>query len=123
VSPLGPPIWLGGQKERGLRLAAELADGWIMPGDRAGDVAYFREKRDDLRRRLEAVGRDGHEFGFAGQIVSPAGSDAAGRREALATARAFVAAGATHVVVGIAAAGGPDALRLAARDIAMPLHE
>ena len=123
VSALGPPIWLGGQKERGLRLAAELADGWIMPGDRAGDVAYFREKRDDLRRRLDATGRDTAAFSFAGQVVSPAGSDATGRREALATARAFVEAGATHVVVGIAAAAGPDALRLAARDVAKPLRE
>jgi len=123
VSPLGPPIWLGGQKERGLRLAAALADGWIMPGDRAGDVGYFREKRDDLCRRLDAAGRDVDAFGFAGQVVSPVGSDAAGRRDALATARSFVEAGATHVVIGIAAAGGPDALRLAARDVAAPLRD
>jgi alkanesulfonate monooxygenase SsuD/methylene tetrahydromethanopterin reductase-like flavin-dependent oxidoreductase (luciferase family) len=122
VSPLGPPIWLGGQKERGLRLAAELGDGWLMPGDRAGDVEYFREKRDDLRRRLEATGREADAFGFVGQVMSPGGSDPGGRRDALVTARAFVDAGATHVVVGITAAGGPDALRLAARDVAVPLR-
>jgi len=123
LSPLGLPIWLGGQKDRGLRLAAEHGDGWLLPGERAGDLDYFRSKRDDLRRRIEAAGRDADAFGFAGQVMSPAGPDAAGRRNALATARAFVEAGATHVVVGIAATGGPDALRLAAREVAVPLRD
>lgn len=29
VSPRGPPIWVGGNKEPSIRLAAEVGDGWI----------------------------------------------------------------------------------------------
>lgn len=117
----GPLIWLGGQKRRGIDLAVRYADGWPMPGNMAGDVAYFAAKRDEIRRALEAAGRDPDDFSFAGQVA--AGGDAAARREALATAEAFVRAGADHVIVGIAAAGGPAALEAAAREIAEPLRE
>lgn len=41
VRPGGPAIWLGGQRPRGIRLAARFAEGWPMPGNRPGDVAYF----------------------------------------------------------------------------------
>ncbi|HYL40757.1 MAG TPA: LLM class flavin-dependent oxidoreductase, partial [Candidatus Binatus sp.] len=36
VGPDGPPIWLGGQKRRGMALAARAGSGWLMPGNRAG---------------------------------------------------------------------------------------
>ena len=48
VSPNGPPIWLGGQKARGIALAARFASGWPMPGNRPGDVAYFADRRDAI---------------------------------------------------------------------------
>ncbi len=121
----GPLIWLGGQRRRGIELAVRFADGWPMPGDRAGDVAYFAEKRDEIRRALEAGGRDPDDFSFAGQVVVRGGNDDEGRRsrrEALATSRAFVEAGADHVIVGIAAAEGPAALDAAAREVAEPLR-
>src|SRR5918992_113939 len=50
VSPPGPPIYLGGQGPRGLRLAARLADGWLLPGANARDHDYLRTKRDRLPR-------------------------------------------------------------------------
>jgi len=120
-----PPIWLGGQRRRGIELAARYGDGWAMPGDRAGDVGYFSERRDEIRRALDAAGRDPRGFALAGQVVGAAAADAEGRRsrrEALETARAFVRAGADHVIVGIAPAAGPSALALAAREIAEPLR-
>jgi alkanesulfonate monooxygenase SsuD/methylene tetrahydromethanopterin reductase-like flavin-dependent oxidoreductase (luciferase family) len=116
----GPLIWLGGQRRRGIALAARYADGWPMPGDRAGDVAYFAERRDEIRRALEAAGRDPDDFTLAGQVVAHGGL--AARREALATAEAFVRAGADHVIVGIHAANGPAALRAAAAEVAEPLR-
>jgi alkanesulfonate monooxygenase SsuD/methylene tetrahydromethanopterin reductase-like flavin-dependent oxidoreductase (luciferase family) len=120
----GPLIWLGGQRRRGIELAARYADGWPMPGDRAGDVAYFAEKRDEIRRALEAAGRDPADFSFAGQVGARSGSDTSGRwmTEALESARAFVRAGADHVIVGIAASEGPQALELLAREVAEPLR-
>jgi alkanesulfonate monooxygenase SsuD/methylene tetrahydromethanopterin reductase-like flavin-dependent oxidoreductase (luciferase family) len=117
----GPPIWLGGQRRRGIALAARAADGWIMPGDRAGDVEYLRTKRDEMLRAIEAAGRDPSGFAFAGQVA--AGATAASRREALASARAFVGAGADHVVLGVPAAAGPAALRAMAEEVAVPLRE
>ncbi len=42
LTPGGPPIYLGGQKRRGIALAARSAKGWIMPGDRAGDFGLSR---------------------------------------------------------------------------------
>jgi hypothetical protein len=92
-----------------------------MPGNIPGDVGYFSSRRDEIRRALEAVGRDPDDFSFAGQVVSR--STAAERREALAAAEAFVRAGADHVIIGITAADGPPALEVAAREIAEPLRE
>lgn len=117
----GPLIWLGGQRRRGIELAARYADGWPMPGDRAGDVPYFAQKRDEIRRALEATDRDPDDFSFAGQVL--ADGDRAVRRQALATAEAFVRAGADHVIVGIQAASGPSMLAAVARDVAAPLRE
>ncbi len=119
--PAGPPIWLGGQKPRGIALAARAGDGWIMPGDRAGDVAYLRDRREAVLRAIDAAGRDPAGFVFAGQVS--VGGDAAARREAVETARALVAAGAAHVVLAIPAAAGPEALRTVAAEVATPLRD
>jgi alkanesulfonate monooxygenase SsuD/methylene tetrahydromethanopterin reductase-like flavin-dependent oxidoreductase (luciferase family) len=121
ITPGGPPIYLGGQKRRGIELAARSAAGWVMPGDRAGDVAYLGDRRDALMRAFEAIGRDPAGFAFVGQVV--AGSSSADRREALDAGRRFAKAGATEMIVGITASAGPDALLLAAREVAEPLAE
>ena len=117
----GPPIWVGVSKPRGLRIAARLADGWIMPGDRAGDVEYLRAQRERMLPVLEAAGRGPGDFAFGGQVA--AGTDAASRAEGLRQARAFVEAGADHVVLGIPASAGPDVLRALAREVAEPLRD
>lgn len=119
VRPGGPPIWLGGQRRRGIALAVRHADGWPMPGNRPGDVGYFAEKRDEIRRALEAAGRDPEAFTFAAQLSC--GTTAAERREALAVATAFVRAGAGHVILGLPAAAAPDGLAAVAREVAEPL--
>ena len=119
VRPGGPPIFLGGQKPRGLALAARLADGWIMPGDRAGDVGYLVEKRDAMLRALDDIGRDPTSLTFVGQAVC--GTTPADRAAALETGRRFVAAGADHVILGTAASAGPDVLRAVAAEVAEPL--
>jgi alkanesulfonate monooxygenase SsuD/methylene tetrahydromethanopterin reductase-like flavin-dependent oxidoreductase (luciferase family) len=119
VRPGGPPIWLGGQKRRGIELAARYAEGWPMPGNRPGDVAYFAAKRDEISRALEAAGRDPAAFTFAAQLSC--GSTPASRRTALETSRAFVRAGATHVMLGIPAAIAPDGLAVVVDEVAEPL--
>ncbi len=120
VTPGGPPIWLGGQRSRGLRLAAELADGWVLPSAWNEGVAEFGQRRSAILREMDAIGRDPGGFAFGGQL--PAGEDAAGRATALETARAFVAAGANHVLLGMPARLGPAGLGAIAREVAEPLR-
>ena len=121
LRPGGPPIWLGGQRQRGIALAVRYADGWPMPGNRPGDVAYFVEKRDVIRRALAAAGRDPDDFAFAAQLSC--GRTPADRAAALESARSFVRAGANHVILGLPATAAPDGLAAVAREVAEPLDE
>jgi alkanesulfonate monooxygenase SsuD/methylene tetrahydromethanopterin reductase-like flavin-dependent oxidoreductase (luciferase family) len=117
----GPPLWLGGQRRRGIELIARYASGWPLPGNRAGDVAYFTEKRDAIRRALEAVARDPDDFTFAAQV--DCGADAASRRAALDVARQMQRAGAQHVILGIPGGAAPGALMPMATEVGRPLFE
>ncbi len=119
LRPGGPPIWLGVGGPRGIALAERLAQGWPMPGNRPGDVAYFAQVRDQIRRALDGVGRDPDEFTDAAQLSC--GATPATRAEALATARAFVAAGANHVIPGLPASVAPEGLDAMVRKVAEPL--
>ncbi len=121
IRPGGPAIWLGGQHRRGIALAARYAEGWPLPGNRPGDVTYFAAKREELSRALEAVGRDPGAFSFAAQLSC--GTTPATRRSALDTARRFVRAGATHVILGVPAGVAPGGLAAVAREVAEPLLE
>lgn len=91
-----------------------------MPGNRPGDIAYFAEKRDEIRRALEAVGRDPDDFTFAAQL--DCGASAEARKAALSVARRFVDAGADHIILGVPARAGPDGLAHMAHEVAEPLR-
>ena len=71
-------------------------------------------------RAIEAIGRDPTGFDVAGQVVAGATGD--DRRSAVAAASALVAAGATHVIVGMPARLGPTGSRMVAREVAEPLR-
>jgi alkanesulfonate monooxygenase SsuD/methylene tetrahydromethanopterin reductase-like flavin-dependent oxidoreductase (luciferase family) len=120
-TPGGPPIYLGGQGPRGIRLAARTASGWLQPGTHAGNVPYFAEKRGALLAALENEGRDPATFDMVAQVGT--GASAETRRAALEAARASVAAGATHVVFGMPAALGPGGLGEVVADCLVPLRE
>jgi alkanesulfonate monooxygenase SsuD/methylene tetrahydromethanopterin reductase-like flavin-dependent oxidoreductase (luciferase family) len=120
-TPGGPPLYLGGQGPRGIRLAARIAAGWLQPGTHAGNVPYFTEKRGELLAALEAVGRDPAGFDLVGQVGT--GATTATRREALEASIGLAAAGATHVVLGMPAALGPRGLDDVVRECLVPLRE
>jgi alkanesulfonate monooxygenase SsuD/methylene tetrahydromethanopterin reductase-like flavin-dependent oxidoreductase (luciferase family) len=120
-TPGGPPLYLGGQGPRGIRLAARSAAGWLLPGTHAGNVDYFAGKRDELVAALESAGRDPAAFDIAGQVQT--GATAATRREAVIAARGLIATGATHIVFGMPAALGPSGLDDIATECLAPLRE
>jgi alkanesulfonate monooxygenase SsuD/methylene tetrahydromethanopterin reductase-like flavin-dependent oxidoreductase (luciferase family) len=121
LTPGGPPLYLGGQKPRGIGLAAKSAAGWLLPGNQSGEVGYFGEKRDELIAAMEAIGRDPAGFDFVGQVA--AGRTSESRAEAIAAARGLVAAGATHIVLGVPSDLGPAGLDDVAREVVGPLRE
>ena len=121
VQPGGPPIWLGGQGPRGLRLAARYADGWNFASNLDGSADGFVTRRDALLRACEAIGRDPAELTLSAQIIIP--GDPAGRRAALERAMGFVRAGAGHIMLTTPAREGAAGIRRLAVEVAAPLRD
>jgi alkanesulfonate monooxygenase SsuD/methylene tetrahydromethanopterin reductase-like flavin-dependent oxidoreductase (luciferase family) len=124
-TPGGPPLWLGGQKRRGIALAAAVADGWAAPTVTAPgvptDLGYFSEKRDEILAAFEAIGRDPAGFEIGAQI--PTGTTTEDRRWALGQARDAAERGATHIILGMPPVLGAAGVDAVARDVAVPLRE
>ncbi len=124
-TPGGPPLWLGGQKRRGIALAAAVADGWALPTvvslGNPSDLVYFTEKRDKILAALEAIGRDPSTFDISAQI--PTGTTAEDRRWALGQALEAVDRGATHVILGMAPRLGAAGVDAVAREVAQPFRD
>ena len=120
VRPGGPPIFHGGQKPRGLALAGRYGDGWVLPMGNSGDLAYWHERRDAIRRAMDEAGRDfDREFVMTAQVQC-------GQRPTNADWRSsgpasLAAEGAGHLVLGVSAALGPDGIRAVTREVAEPL--
>jgi alkanesulfonate monooxygenase SsuD/methylene tetrahydromethanopterin reductase-like flavin-dependent oxidoreductase (luciferase family) len=120
-TPGGPPIYLGGQKPRGIGLAARAGDGWILPGTHAGNIPYFTEKRAALVAALEGAGRDPRSFDIVGQVMTDPTPDS--RRDAVSVARGLITAGATHIVFGMPASLGPAGAEALASECLVPLRD
>jgi alkanesulfonate monooxygenase SsuD/methylene tetrahydromethanopterin reductase-like flavin-dependent oxidoreductase (luciferase family) len=120
-TPGGPPLYLGGQGPRGIRLAARRAAGWLLPGTHAGNIAYFAGKRDEILAALAAEGRGADIFDFVGQVGT--GTTAGSRRDAVEASIGLAAVGATQVILGMPAALGADGLDRVARECLAPLRE
>lgn len=75
-----PPIMIGGGGEKlTLRVVAQHADWWNIPG---GSVENYAHKLDVLRGHCEAVGREYDEIvkTWSGEVVAIAETDAEARR-------------------------------------------
>jgi len=112
------PIWLGVQGERvGLRMVAELADGWNFSG--ADGFDEFSRKLDVLRQHVDTVGRDMAEIEISAQMRV----DRAQLPDARRRAEAFVAAGVHHLILYLDGRQGPEMVDLAASEIVAPLRD
>ena len=124
LTPGGPPIWLGGQKRRGIALAVAVAQGWLLPAvtpdKNPTDMTYFADRRDAIFAALEAAGRDRAGFAIVAQV--PAGDSPASRATCLEAGLDAVRLGATHVILGMPARLGAAGVDAVAREIAEPLR-
>jgi alkanesulfonate monooxygenase SsuD/methylene tetrahydromethanopterin reductase-like flavin-dependent oxidoreductase (luciferase family) len=118
LAPGGPPIFLGGQGPRGLRLAAEAADGWFVPSTPIVSPGLFAARRAAILAAMEEVGRDPTGFQFVAQVA--AGGAPATRSAARALTVEYARVGATHICIAIPARLGPPALVAAALEVAEP---
>jgi alkanesulfonate monooxygenase SsuD/methylene tetrahydromethanopterin reductase-like flavin-dependent oxidoreductase (luciferase family) len=121
VRPGGPPIWLGGQGPRGLRLAARYADGWNYASNLSGTLEGFIERRDILRRACDEIGRDQAELELSVQVIIPPSGEP--RRAATAAAIAYGRAGASHILLTTLGREGGDGIRRLAREVAAPIRD
>jgi alkanesulfonate monooxygenase SsuD/methylene tetrahydromethanopterin reductase-like flavin-dependent oxidoreductase (luciferase family) len=121
VRPGGPPIWLGGQGPRGLRLAARYADGWNYASNLDGTLQGFVDRRDTLLRECEAIGRDPAEVTVSTQIIIP--TEPAGRRDATRRALEYVRAGSAEILLTTPARDGAAGIRRLATEVAAPLRD
>ncbi len=112
------PIWLGVQGEQvGLRMVAELADGWNFSG--ADAFEEFGRKLDVLRHHADTVGRDMAEIEISAQMRV----DREDIADARARAESFVAAGVQHLILYLDGRQGPEAVDIVAREIVAPLRD
>lgn len=108
IAPRPPqpiPIWLGGFADAALERAARIADGFIFsrsPG-REGGASRTAQLGQQLRRRVEDLGRDPGSFGLEGRLTH--GMDQDATRDEIASLRA---AGFDHAAVDVQRSGLAD---------------
>lgn len=121
LRPGGPPIWLGGQGPRGLRMAARFADGWNYASNLAGTLDGFVERRDILLRACDEIGREPGELVLSVQIIIP--TDRVARRAAVDAAVAYGRAGAAEILLTTLAREGAAGIRRLATEVAAPIRD
>jgi alkanesulfonate monooxygenase SsuD/methylene tetrahydromethanopterin reductase-like flavin-dependent oxidoreductase (luciferase family) len=105
-----PPIVMGGQATRTLRVVAEHADVWNFPGD---DVTAAISKGQVLDRMCAEVGRDPAAI-TRSLVVRPSYDDPGPARDTIARA---LAAGFTHLVLSLPAPYPEHVARWVAREL------
>lgn len=123
LTPAGPPLFLGGQKRRGIALAAAVADGWLLPSivspGNPADLDYFSGRRDAILAALSDAGRDPAGFAIVAQVGT--GRTSADRAGALDQAVDAVRRGAMAVILGMPPDLGARGVEALAREVAEPL--
>jgi alkanesulfonate monooxygenase SsuD/methylene tetrahydromethanopterin reductase-like flavin-dependent oxidoreductase (luciferase family) len=110
-----PPIMIGGQGERMLRIVAEHADIWNYPGPPSPE---FRQRDQVLKEHCAAIGRDSSEITRSMQTVVRC-DDPAAPAATRALLLDMIEAGVTHIV--LAAILGDRPVRWLADEIIEPV--
>ena len=117
VQPGGPPVLIGGSGNRMLRLVAEHADIWNVPGPPHSSVEFLAERNQVLDRHCKAIGRDPADVVRSTQVMFP-GDDSAAARSVVAD---VIAAGFSHVVMAVRPPAPDNIARWLAREIIAPI--
>ena len=93
----GPPVLVGGTGTRLLRLVAEQADIWNIPGPPHASREFIAARSRVLDQHCAGIGRDPAEITRSVQLVTTA-EDPAGLR---ATVTGLIGAGFSHIVLAV----------------------
>jgi alkanesulfonate monooxygenase SsuD/methylene tetrahydromethanopterin reductase-like flavin-dependent oxidoreductase (luciferase family) len=93
----GPPLLVAGSGNRLLRLVAEQADVWNVPGPPHNDVAFVAQRSRVLDAHCADLGRDPREIGRSVQIIVSYDDVAATRQTVLD----LIDAGMNHIVLAV----------------------
>ncbi|MFE2972038.1 LLM class flavin-dependent oxidoreductase [Streptomyces sp. NPDC059340] len=93
----GPPLLIGGWGTRLLRLVAEQADIWNVPGPPHNDIEFVAERGRVLDAHCADIGRDPREITRSVQVVVSYDDPAATR----ATVADLIGIGVNHVVLSL----------------------
>jgi alkanesulfonate monooxygenase SsuD/methylene tetrahydromethanopterin reductase-like flavin-dependent oxidoreductase (luciferase family) len=119
VQPGGPPVLIGGSGNRMLRLVAEHADIWNVPGPPHGSIEFLAERNQALDRHCEAIGRDPAEVVRSTQVMFP-GDDPVAARSVVGD---VIAAGFSHIVMAVRPPAPDNIARWLADEIIAPIRD
>jgi alkanesulfonate monooxygenase SsuD/methylene tetrahydromethanopterin reductase-like flavin-dependent oxidoreductase (luciferase family) len=119
VQPGGPPILIGGSGSRMLRLVAEHADIWNVPGPPHASPEFLAERSHALDAHCEAIGRDPAGVIRSTQVIFT-GDDPAAARAVVAQ---VIAAGFSHVVMAARPPAPDNIARWLADEIITPTRD
>jgi alkanesulfonate monooxygenase SsuD/methylene tetrahydromethanopterin reductase-like flavin-dependent oxidoreductase (luciferase family) len=119
VQPGGPPVLIGGSGNRMLRLVAEHADMWNVPGPPHGSIEFLAERNQVLDRHCTAIGRDPAEVVRSTQVMFP-GDDPVAARSVVGD---VIAAGFSHIVMAVRPPAPDNIARWLADEIIAPIRD
>lgn len=119
IQPAGPPLLIGAWGDRALRVVAEYADIWNIPGPPHNSVEALAERSRLLDRYCEEIGRDPAEVERSVQLIV-ADDGAAEARETIA---ALAGIGFGHVVVGARRQYQADGMKWMLEEVVRPACE
>jgi alkanesulfonate monooxygenase SsuD/methylene tetrahydromethanopterin reductase-like flavin-dependent oxidoreductase (luciferase family) len=113
----GPPVLIGGSGTRLLRVAAEQADMWNIPGPPHASLEFLAERSRVLDQHCADIGRDPAGLTRSTQLVITADDPAAVR----ATVIELIGAGFRHIVFGVRPPAPDNVPRWLADEIINPV--
>jgi alkanesulfonate monooxygenase SsuD/methylene tetrahydromethanopterin reductase-like flavin-dependent oxidoreductase (luciferase family) len=119
VQPGGPLVLIGGTGTRMLRLVAEHADIWNIPGPPHASLDYLAERSQVLDRHCATIGREPTDVIRSVQLLITTDDPATTR----ATIGGLVGLGFTHIVVGVRPPLPDNVPRWLAEEIIAPVRE